>query len=487
MKIRYNYIAILVCKGLLLSSLAACQSPEEIDVFSYPASEKPDRIILTWSDDPKTTQSVTWRTAAGVEGYAQIVQETAQAVIQEDDELDFSLADELDTILPAETHEAATKLLEWQGETASYHSVTFRNLEPGTSYLYRVGNGEGVWSEWHRFETDSGGEEPFGFVYLGDAQNNILEHWSRTIRASYSHFPEAKFMVHTGDLVLSSGGDYTWGNWHEAGGWIHATRPSIPTPGNSDHFRLDTEGTDQRMVFPQWRANFTLPENGPEELSEYAYYIDYRNIRVISLYSNFESIRSDREILLDRETRMTYDIMEKQTEWLRGILETNPQQWTIVIYHHPMFTGREERHNHELQNQWRDLFIEHKVDLVLQGHDHTYGRGRDPVLKEELGDERTGPVYTISNAGAKSRPLDRTGEAHDWADILGENIQLYQYIEVNGGSLTYSAFLANGELFDRFRLYKEDPWNRFEELKPGHELEWHHETAGARTALQDTF
>jgi acid phosphatase type 7 len=193
------------------------------------------------------------------------------------------------------------------------------------------------------------------------------------------------------------------------------------------------------------------------------------------LYSNFESVRDDREILIDLNTKVTDEIVEGQTKWLRNVLENNPQQWTIIVYHHPMFTGREDRYNYKLQDQWRELFREYEVDLVLQGHDHAYGRGRDPAMKEKLGEDHTGPVYTISVAGSKMRPLDRTGEALDWADITGENVQLYQSIEVDGGILTYSAWLATGELFDRFRIVKdEQPFNRFEDLKPGHpfEFEW---------------
>jgi acid phosphatase type 7 len=472
-----KYSIILISILILTMALAIVQCDaqnQQNSSLEYPPSERPDRVVLTWSDDPTTTQSVTWRTSTNVaNGYAQIVQEEPRPAIQPDDETDFSLStDELDVFYEAATYDASTSELEWYENRVHFHNVTFSGLEPGTSYLYRVGDGDQNWSEWHRFTTDTGGDEPFSFIYFGDAQNNIIEHWSRTIRASYTHFPEASFMMHAGDLTLSSGGDYTWGDWHAAGGWIHATRPSIPSPGNSDHYRLDNEEMDQRMVFPQWRANFTLPQNGPEKLSEFTYYVDYRNTRFISLYSNFESIRDDREILLDPDTFMTHEIMEEQTAWLRNVLENNPQQWTVIIYHHPMFTAREERHNHTLQDQWRELFKEFKVDLVLQGHDHAYSRGRDPILKKELGDEYTGPVYTISNAGAKSRPLDRTHEALDWADIAGENIQLYQNIEIDGATLTYTSWLSTGELFDKFRITKDEPWNRFEDLKPGHPLEF---------------
>jgi acid phosphatase type 7 len=471
---KWSLILTPVLCLIMVMTAISCNAQNQNSTLEYPPSERPDRVILTWSDDPQTTQSVTWRTSNNIaSGYAQFVVEEARPPIQPEDELDYSLrTEQLDVFQHAKTINAITSSLDWKGNIVHYHSATFTGLVPGTSYLYRVGDGGQNWSEWHRFKTENDADEPFSFIYFGDAQNNILEHWSRTFRATYAHFSDASFMLHTGDLALSSGGDYTWGDWFAAGGWVHATLPSVPAPGNSDHFRLDTEHIDQRMTFPQWRANFTLPQNGPEKLSDYTYYIDYSNTRFIALYSNFMSVRDDREILLDPDTQMTFEIMEEQTEWLKVVLENNPKEWTVVFYHHPMFTAREDRHNHELQNQWRDLFKEYKVDLVLQGHDHAYSRGRDPILKEELGDDITGPVYTISNAGSKSRELDRTHEALDWADIAGENIQLYQNIEIDGRILTYTAWLATGELFDKFKITKDEPWNRFEDLRPGHELEY---------------
>lgn len=478
-----NKLLLVIFTGGILTLLSACNFNQNNHSFElthdqpaekqYPSSERPDRVNLTWSDDPKTTQSVSWRTIDNVnQSYGQIVKDIGRSPIQEGDELDFSLADELDTIYKAESVQAETSKIDWPGANDHYHSVTFRDLKPGTSYLYRVGNGE-HWSEWHRFRTESEANESFSFIYLGDAQNNTFEYWPAAVRASYSHFPKAKFAIHAGDLALSSGGDHIWGNWFEAGGWIHATRPNLPSPGNSDHIRLATEEVDQRMVYPQWRAQFTLPQNGPDALRDYTYYMDYQNARFISLYSNFQSVRDGREILLDPDTKVTDEIMEEQTEWLKDVLEKSEQDWNIVVFHHPVFTAREDRHNERLSAQWRDVFTEMGVDLVLQGHDHAYSRGRDPELRANLDDSRTGPIYTISNAGGKSRPLDRTGEALDWADIAAENVQLYQHIEIDGNTLIYSSYIMNGELFDRFRLVQDDnDHNLFEELKPGHSFEY---------------
>ncbi|MBK7927303.1 MAG: fibronectin type III domain-containing protein [Bryobacterales bacterium] len=80
---------------------------------------------------------------------------------------------------------------------AHYHSVQFEGLTAGTKYVYRVGDGEN-WSEWAHFTTASEKAEPFAFVYVGDAQNDLFEMWSRVIRSAYSDAPKVKFLMHAG-------------------------------------------------------------------------------------------------------------------------------------------------------------------------------------------------------------------------------------------------------------------------------------------------
>merc|ERR1711969_329436 len=45
---------------------------------NHPALAKPDQIILTWSGDPQTTQTIQWRTGTGVaKGQVQWVKKSA--------------------------------------------------------------------------------------------------------------------------------------------------------------------------------------------------------------------------------------------------------------------------------------------------------------------------------------------------------------------------------------------------------------------------
>ncbi|SFT67092.1 Calcineurin-like phosphoesterase [Algoriphagus locisalis] len=380
----------------------------------------PDRIILTWSDDPMTTQSVTWRTSAAVK----------------DSKAQFILAPNTPIYLDSvETMESKTEFLEVDSVQANYHSVTFRNLEPATTYAYRVGN-EGTWSEWFQFTTAPEKGTPFSFVYFGDAQNNLKSQWSRVIRQAYSNLPKAAFMLHAGDLINRTQSDSEWGEWNHAGSFINGMIPSISTPGNHEY---DSEEDGTLVLDYHWKKQFTLPENGPSEFSESVYYLDYSDLRVISLNSQ--------EIVQNEVS------METQKVWLEKVLAENTQKWTIITFHHPIYSSGTGRDNKEFREAFKPIFDKYKVDLVLQGHDHSYGRGRNlPSGVANQDPEAQGPVYVVSVSGPKMYNLT----FDKWMDRAASNTQLYQIISIEGNQLRYGAYTATGDLYDAFDLIKEE-------------------------------
>lgn len=378
----------------------------------------PDRIILTWSDNPMTTQSVTWRTSADVSN----------------SKAQFILAPNTPIYLEeVETLNAKTESLDVDSVQANYHSVTFRELQPATTYAYRVGE-DGTWSEWLQFTTAPEKGTPFSFVYFGDAQNNLKSQWSRIIRQAYSNLPKAAFMLHAGDLINSTQSDSEWGEWNYAGSFINAMIPSIATPGNHEYDR-EEDGT--LVLDYHWKKQFTLPENGPKGFEETVYYTDYSDLKLISLNSQ--------EIVSDEES------MEIQKAWLVKVLEENTQKWTIITFHHPIYSSGTGRDNQEFREAFKPIFDKYKVDLVLQGHDHSYGRGRNlPSGVANQDPAAQGPVYVVSVSGPKMYNLT----FDKWMDRAASNTQLYQLISIEGNRLSYGAYTATGELYDAFDLIK---------------------------------
>ena len=87
-------------------------------------SAEPDHIVLTWTKDPMTTQTITWRTAAEVT-FGEI-------------RLYESFSDTTNP-LPVTTLAARTSSLETLTGVMNLHSVTLNGLTPGRRYRYQVG------------------------------------------------------------------------------------------------------------------------------------------------------------------------------------------------------------------------------------------------------------------------------------------------------------------------------------------------------------
>lgn len=401
--------------------------------LQYGATIVPDRVILTFSGDPATRQSVTWRTDTSVP------QALAQIAIASDSPGIQFLAEE--TL-------GQTTRMESENGLSHHHSVTFQNLQPATLYAYRVGGGE-TWSEWFQFRTADADFSPFSFLYFGDAQNAVRAHFSRTIRQAFRDLPYARLMVHAGDLVNLRAGvhDDEWAEWFAAGGWLHGMVPSIATPGNHEHiYGEDAAGNETQTLSPHWRTHFTFPENGPSQVdAETVYYVDYQGVRFISLNS-LAALNSE-------ASRMA------QAAWLESVLQDNPNRWTVVTYHHPMFSVSLGRDNPDLRDAWKPIFDRYGVDLVLQGHDHTYGRGANVGEGTTALDKETGTVYVVSVAGPKMYFV--TPEAEASMVRTGEDTQLYQLIHVEEDRIRFEAITVTGDLYDAFDIVRgQDGVNR---------------------------
>ncbi|MEL7045754.1 MAG: fibronectin type III domain-containing protein [Pseudomonadota bacterium] len=519
---------------LILAPLVQAHDPVSADDWqpvayapakTYAPTPMPDRVVLTWSEDPATTQTVTWRTDTSVRrGVAEI-----------------ALAGPSGRAMATERVVAGTQFFESDVNNAHYHTLTFRELAPDTLYAYRVGDGVN-WTEFFHFRTASKRPAPFRFVYFGDAQNDVKTHWSRVFREAFRDAPRAAFMLHAGDLIDVDTRDTEWGEWHGGPGWVNGTIPIIATPGNHEYRRINAGPDNERIwrtsdggtipvtvdverqkdavgatryllsvtfadgasggmelddggtvvvvdpivaertgfasadivgsrsrgeplqdrqrvpgdpaVSAHWRPQFEFPQQGvPAGLEETVYYIDYQGTRIISLDSN-----------RDREA---------QIPWLRRVLKDNPNRWTILTFHHPMFSPASDRDNAELRSLWKPLLDEYRVDLVLTGHDHTYARTGVPVGGfdtanipsgyQQAYDPDIGTVYVVSVSGPKMYPITKGAYARRFA----EDTQLYQVIDVSDGSLKYRAYTATGELYDTFTLEKrEGKPNALHEMLP---------------------
>lgn len=420
-------LGVLLCTVALglTSAVVPAQSPAPVPAAD--PARRPTRVVLTWRDDPARTQAVTWRTEAlAEEAFAELAEASANPGF---------------TAL-ARRSPARTTAVAVPSGTAYYHEARFTALRPNTLYAYRVGDGA-TWSEWFHFRTAALEPAAFSFIYLGDAQNDIRSMWSRTIRSAFQDAPRARFIVHAGDLVNTGESDEQWGEWFGAGSWINGMIPQVPAAGNHEYGRLNRD--DPRQLTALWRHQFALPEDGPEGLAETVYAFDYQGARIIVLNSADDARLAD------------------QAAWLDARLKDNKNRWTIVVFHHPVFSVATDRDNPALRAAWKPILDKYDVDLVLQGHDHAYGRGENIAEGDQRRDD-AGTVYVVSVSGPK---MYEVGKDRTWATRTGANVQLYQVITVSPQTLHFEARTVTGQLFDAFDITKNRSGRRrFIDRKP---------------------
>ena len=386
----------------------------------------PQRIILNVTAAPANSMAVTWRTA-------KFVQLPQVQVALAGRWMDFT--EKSRTIIALCDSMRTDKM-----ELVWYYSAVMDSLSPNTTYAYRLG-GDSIWSEWNQFVTAAEKEEPFRFVYFGDPQDELTTHVSRIFREAFRKVPDARFWLIAGDLT-SEPEDNQNEEFYYAAGFAFRMIPTIMAPGNHDRgykmangeYVLDKRGRKIRDIdlSPFWPHQFTLPRNGIPGLEESNYWIDYQGVRILVINSN---------------TRL-----QEQAVWMEKQLTHNPNRWTIVAFHHPIYSMGGNRDDKETRKAFLPLFDKYHVDLVLTGHDHTYGRTWKLVNGVRVGFKRQGTIYVVSVSGPKAYTL--TNQYKKLMAKVGEKVQLFQEISIKGRSLNYTAIAADGSIFDSFKLKK---------------------------------
>ncbi|KQW05117.1 hypothetical protein ASC66_15765 [Leifsonia sp. Root4] len=428
-------LALATVGGGIANAAGGLAPPPVRPATVHVASAVPDRVILTPSTTPASTQNVSWRTSLDV--VAPQVQ----------------LAPVTDGPITATTTTAAVSTTEFAtdlGYTIKYHTATLTGLTESTSYVYRVGDGD-TWSEWFEFETASAGAEPFSFLVQGDAQNDVKSYASRAFRAAFEARPYAKAVVHLGDLIDTDISDAEWGEWFSAAGYQNAYMNVMATPGNHEYYPGPT-------LTKYWAAQFEFPKNGPADtpaieaqFSENTYFTDYQGVRFISLNAS----------------QINGADLTAQTSWLDRVLEENPNKWAVVSFHQPVFSVTSGRDNKTIRDAWLPVFEKHNVDLVLQGHDHAYGRGNLFANEQNLPEganpatSQTGPVYMVTVAGPKMYVPDDP-KNNNWINnganlrSMNRDTQMFQTVDVTADEIHVESRDVTGALFDAFTITKTD-------------------------------
>lgn len=361
-------------------------------------SLKIDRVILSWTSNPDTTQTITWIMPTDFPAYVQYIE-------KDKFKGNFNNA----------------KKVEVKGvpfDSVNYrYSVTLTGLRPGTQYVYRVGS-EGMWSDVFTFATAPADAESFAFLYLGDVQSGFSE-WRSMLEEINRKNPQLRFALLGGDLTEKESDEGEWSEFLKAAAALFSKIPVMPTLGNHDG--------------SAYLKFFALPDNGPEDLKKEFYSFDYGNAHFVVLNSNKNAD-------------------ERAKEWLRKDLENTNKKWRFAVFHHPPYPAVADYKgiDESIRKNWVPLLEQYNVDMVFVGHQHVYMRTK-PLRDGQIHPDGDGVVYVMGNSGTK-----HYGSYADFEYIakLEASMSNYQIVKIDGDILTLTSLGVDGQVIDTYTIVK---------------------------------
>jgi hypothetical protein len=392
------------------------------------SSSLPDQVTIAFGSDPARELVWTWRTSA----------ERASTAIRV-----ARLPNGVKDTPPAgaDTTHGLFRIVKGESTTVEMpnllndpmirrHRVVVDGLEPDTIYQYSLGDGEpDGWGSWRTVKTGPNSSRGARFLYLGDAQTG-LENWGRLLEAAHRRHPAIDFILLAGDLVDRGNERTNWDHFFLRADGVFDRVPLMPCVGNHEYLDMGPR---------LYRAFFELPRNGPKGIDP-------------GLVYRFEC--GDACVAVLDSTLAVCDPIQarRQAEWLDATLENSKASWKFVLFHHPVYPSHPWRDTPALREHWVPIFDKHKVDLVLQGHDHAYlrtyplrGHRRAPGLGE-------GTTYVIAVSGDKF--VEQA--PRDYIEVGRSGLSTYQTIDIDVPSnrLTYRAWTEDGKIMDEFVIDK---------------------------------
>ncbi|AOQ23879.1 3',5'-cyclic adenosine monophosphate phosphodiesterase CpdA [Moorella thermoacetica] len=420
------FLAVVIAVTMLAPAASSAAGTPQYDLG---ASAQPDHITLTWTQDPLTTQTITWRTditiARGLVQYAKA-------------------ADKASFPGKAATVEATVQKFTSDLGDMNIHTATLTGLEPGTEYIYRVGDGTN-WSDIHTFTTEASNTHSFKFLIFGDSQsgdplNPEYKPWHDTIQNAFKTNPDAKFFVNVGDLVEQGQNYVHWNKWFEAAKGVIDTIPAMATQGNHETYN-PPDGHSTKPIF--WTTQFKLPQNGPEGLKGQAYSFDYGNAHIVMLDSQEEE-----------EKGVAGDILAAQKAWLEKDLQNTNKPWKLVFFHKTPYYNKATRTNEDIKAAFQPLFDKYHVDVVFNGHDHAVARTYPIAGDKFVSSPAKGTIYYLTGRSGNKYYPDLSAKVWDAFFYDPQDQPNYIVAELNGDKLTLRAMKQDGTPIDTYTIDK---------------------------------
>jgi VCBS repeat-containing protein len=383
-------------------------------LVSVSASAADTGLLTSWTQDPATTRTFTWRNEDQAEEVLQIV---SQADYDRD-----GFASPLEVA-------ASCRDISLDDSGQWLYEVTATDLEPATTYVCRVGR-EGDWSDPVTFTTADDTAQTVTFAYMGDIQSagdtaEDYAAWQLLTETMLERNPELSFAILGGDNVNSGISMTEFDLFRENASAVFSSVPLFSTVGN--HESNFPSGKPELYL-----DQFAFPENGPEGFSEEFYSFDVANCHILVVNSWIFSGEQD----------LTEDDITRVNDWIAADLASSTADWQIVVTHVPVYAVHSDTTAAKVREDWEPIFQKYGVDLVFEGHQHVYSRSYP--LSDGVIDYEQGIPYIMGAAGSKFySSADET-----LAERTVYSTATYQLVQIDGKTLTVQSLDAEGNEVD---------------------------------------
>jgi Predicted phosphohydrolases len=333
------------------------------------------------------------------------------------------------------------------------HKVQVEGLTPGTAYKYRVG-ADGYWSEAGSFTTEAENENNFNFLYMTDSQGSNSQDydvWGNTMQQAITQFPDAKFLLMTGDQVDAGALESQWLDYFKKPQSILMNLPLMAAVGN--HEGPYNDNYYYHFNYPNDSIKNPLPPG-----SVYAY--DYGDAHIMVL--------NTMDIGWDEAQKESF---EQEIEWLKHEVAETDKKWKVVAFHKAIYSVGNHAKDSDilaLRDKMYPIFDELGIDIVLQGHDHTFMRSfqmydNKPVQNVETDSQGRvmnpdGTLYMINNSAATKFYDVQAGVDRFYAAVYQQPKKaIFSGISMTEDSFKIDSFMfGENTPFDTYTIVRDD-------------------------------
>jgi len=312
-------------------------------------------------------------------------------------------------------------------EFKEFHTVKINELKEAETYFYKVivenEKNEKYSSDLSTLQTAVGKNKPITFGIISDTQNNpeVIKIVSEKI---FEERPN--FVVHAGDIVGNGHKKHEWTNEFLNSAHTLMSRVSIfAALGNHDedaeyYYRYMSNGND-----------------------DYCYTFNYAETQFIIIDSN-------------RDLKENSDQYKK----VELLLKDSNSKWKIAVFHHPPYSSDENDYGDTWKGKSvlgdRDLddlvklLEKYKVDLVINGHIHSYER-TFPIHKNQI-DEENGITYLVM--GGAGGGLEQASPTRPWFSSKVKSCHHYGIAQIFNNKFQLKVYDLNGNLIDIYEQNK---------------------------------